>query len=115
MKTKHIIGIATLTAGLLMATPVFAKGNGSGSAKGNQANGQNGYTQSADAKAYNQGICDGSGPGQGTPLRDGSGKAAKGKNKGNAAGNGEPLRDGSGRTNGGKGYGRNNDGTCPNR
>jgi hypothetical protein len=113
MKIKHLLGFATLTAGLLVATPAFAKGGGAG--KGGQpgeGRGGNyaGYCQSIDGRGA--GLCDATGPGQGVPLQDGSGKASKGK--GTGSGKGTPLKDGSGNSNGGKGYGKNSDGSCPN-
>ena len=58
--------------------------------------------------------CDLSGPGQGTPLRDGSGAVRNGR--GNPNSNGSPLRDGSGKASApGKGPkdGTGNRAQCP--
>jgi hypothetical protein len=110
MKTKKIIYLITILSAVAFATPAFAQKR--------DASGQGQRAQSAQVerggglKGYN---CDGSGPGQGTPRQDGSGKLDKGKGKGNANSSGTPLRDGSGSANGGKGYGRDANGNCPNR
>ncbi len=49
--------------------------------------------------------CDGSGPGQGTPREDGTGRGKVENQRGNPEGNGSGLKDGSGRS-GGKGKGQ---------
>lgn len=102
MKTKFILVSLFLSAGLV--TGAFA-GNGRG-------NGNSGAGRNASRPAPN---CDLSGPGQGTPVRDGSGKSVN--NRGNPNGNGTPVRDGSGKaTAPGKGPkdGTGNNANCPN-
>jgi hypothetical protein len=100
MKTKFILVSVLLSAGLV--TSAFAaqgRGNG-GSGRGN---------------ASPAAGCDLSGPGQGTPLRDGSGQARN--NRGNPNSNGTPLKDGSGKaTAPGKGAKNStgNNANCPN-
>ena len=93
---------ALISAGLLTSTSSFARGPGGGGSAGRGASGTNAS-------------CDLSGPGQGTPLLDGSGKALN--NRGNPNSTGTPLRDGSGKaTAPGKGP-KNGTGTnanCPN-
>ena len=75
---------ALISAGLLTNASAFARGPG-GAGSGNR-----------DAsRATPNANCDLSGPGQGTPLRDGSGKALN--KRGNPNSTGTPLRDGSGR------------------
>ena len=99
MKTKLIVIL--LTAGMLPAASALARGpggNGGGARGANRANA----------------TCDLSGPGQGTPLQDGSGKALN--NRGNPNSTGTPLRDGSGKaTAPGKGpkNGTGNNANCP--
>lgn len=93
MKTKFVLLSALLSAGLV-AGAFAAQGRG---------NGGSGRNASCPAA----GSCDLSGPGQGTPRRDGSGKSA----------NGTPRLDGSGRAtapgNGAK-AGTGNRSNCPN-
>jgi hypothetical protein len=104
MKTKLIllslIVAAAFTAPLSAAGPRGGNGAGNGGGRG---------------PANCPGICDLSGPGQGTPLRDGSGKLRNGR--GNPNSTGTPLRDGSGRAtapgNGPK-DGTGNRANCPN-
>lgn len=99
MKTKIVLVSFLLSAGL--STSAFAaQGRGNGNA-----------SRGAARPAPN---CDLTGPGQGTPLRDGSGKVLN--NRGNPNGTGTPLRDGSGRaTAPGKGPkdGSGNNASCP--
>ncbi len=101
MKTKILLTTALLSASLLASTSAFARGpggNGGGARGANRANA----------------VCDLSGPGQGTPLQDGSGKAINGR--GNPNSTGTPLRDGSGKaTAPGKGpkNGTGNNANCP--
>jgi len=84
MKTKIVLITALISAGLLTSASAFARGpGGSGSAN-------RGATRATPNAA-----CDLSGPGQGTPLQDGSGKALNGR--GNPNSTGTPLRDGSGK------------------
>ena len=100
MKTKFLLVSVLLSAGLV--TSAFA-GNG----RGNGGGGSNTARPAPN--------CDLSGPGQGTPLRDGSGKSVN--NRGNPNGNGTPVRDGSGKaTAPGKGPkdGTGNNANCPN-
>jgi hypothetical protein len=100
MKTKIILVSVLLSAGL--ATSALAA-----QGRGNGGSGRN-VTRPAVP-------CDPSGPGQGTPLRDGSGKAIN--NRGNPNSTGTPLRDGSGKaTAPGKGPkdGTGNNANCPN-
>lgn len=94
---------ALISVGLLTSASAFARGpGGSGSA-------------SRGASRAPSAACDLSGPGQGTPLQDGSGKALN--SRGNPNSTGTPLRDGSGKaTAPGKGS-KNGTGTnanCPN-
>jgi hypothetical protein len=84
MKTKIMLTTALISAGLLINASAFARGPG-GAGSGNR--GASCVTPNAN--------CDLSGRGQGTPLRDGSGKALN--NRGNLNSTGTPLRDGSGR------------------
>jgi hypothetical protein len=108
MKTRNWITLLSIAAVLASATPVLAKGQ-----KGRA--GETGYgsgtaqMEQARSRVKDTANCDGSGPGQGTPLQDGSGKAYK--NNGNPKGTGTPLKDGSG---GGRGQGRGAGGDCPN-
>jgi hypothetical protein len=102
MKTKIMLLSALISAGLLTSASAFARGPGGG---GNAARG---------ASCPNA-ACDLSGPGQGTPLRDGSGRALN--HRGNPNSTGTPLRDGSGKaTAPGKGPkdGSGNNANCPN-
>jgi hypothetical protein len=103
MKTKTTLIALLISAGLLTGASAFARGPG-------------GY----GAGAANRGAsrpnasCDLSGPGQGMPLRDGSGRAVN--NRGNPNSTGTPLRDGSGKaTAPGKGAkdGTGNQVNCP--
>jgi hypothetical protein len=100
MKTNLLLLTALLSAGLLTSTSAFARGpGGSGNRGANRANA----------------TCDLSGPGQGTPLEDGSGKTINGR-RGNPNSNGTPLRDGSGKASApGKGpkNGTGNNANCP--
>lgn len=99
MKSNHILLIALLGAGLVASSSAFARGPG-GANRG-----------ASRAKAS----CDLTGPGQGTPLQDGSGKTISGR--GNPNSTGTPLRDGSGKaTAPGKGPkdGTGNNANCPN-
>jgi hypothetical protein len=101
MKTKIMFITALISAGLLTNASTFARGPG-GAGSGNR-----GASRATPAN------CDLSGPGQGTPLRDGSVKALN--NRGNPNSTGTPLRDGSGRvTAPGKGP-TNGSGTQANR
>jgi hypothetical protein len=109
MKTKLVL-LSTVLAGAFIV-PAFAagRGNGNGNGNGNRNAGGPG------CPANPSGICDLSGPGQGTPLRDGSGRMRNGR--GNPNSNGTPLRDGSGKaTAPGKGPkdGSGNRANCPN-
>jgi hypothetical protein len=101
MKTKIIFVSALISAGLLTSASSFARGpGGSGSGGGSRAS---------------SATCDLSGPGQGTPLQDGSGKALN--NRGNPNSTGTPLRDGSGKASApGKGPkdGTGTNANCPN-
>jgi hypothetical protein len=102
MKTKMILITALISAGLLTSASSFARGPG-GKGGGNRS-----------ASRAPSASCDLSGPGQGTPLQDGSGKALN--NRGNPNSTGTPLRDGSGRTTApGKGAkdGTGNNANCP--
>jgi hypothetical protein len=84
MKTKILIVTALLSAGLLTGTSTFARGPGGGGPGGRAGGNRNGGA-----------ACDLSGPGQGTPQRDGSGRSIN--NRGNPKFNGTPVRDGSGK------------------
>lgn len=100
MKTKIIVITALISAGLLTSASSFARGPGGGGSRG--------------ASRAPSATCDLSGPGQGTPLQDGSGKALN--NRGNPNSTGTPLRDGSGKaTAPGKGpkNGTGNNANCP--
>ena len=102
MKNKIILITALISAGLLTSASTFARGPG--------GNGSAGRGASRTPNA----VCDLSGPGQGTPLRDGSGKALN--NRGNPNSTGTPLRDGSGKaTAPGRGPkdGTGNNANCP--
>ncbi len=91
---------ALISVGLLTSASAFARGPG--------GSGSRGASRAPSAS------CDLSGPGQGTPLQDGSGKALN--NRGNPNSTGTPLRDGSGRaTAPGKGPkdGTGNNANCP--
>jgi hypothetical protein len=83
MKTKILLITALLSAGLLTSTSTFARGPGGGGSAGRGAN------------RAGSAACDQSGPGQGTPQRDGSGRSIN--NRGNSKSNGTPVRDGSGK------------------
>lgn len=99
MKTKLIVLFVFVLGGL--TTTSLAAGRGPGNA------GRAGYRGTPAP-------CDLSGPGQGTPLRDGSGRAIN--QRGNPNGTGTPRRDGSGRaTAPGKGPkdGSGNRADCP--
>lgn len=108
MRTKTFISFITIISAVALATPAFAQertGTGQRQAQCTQQGAQRGIH------------CDGSGPGQGTPRQDGSGKLDKANTNANANGNGTPRRDGSGSGNGGKGQGKGkggNGGNCPN-
>jgi hypothetical protein len=98
MKTKIVLLSVLLSAGLVASASAAGRGNRGGS--GNAGRGAN------------NGVCDLSGPGQGTPLRDGSGRGVCG----NPNGTGTPLRDGSGKASApGKGPkdGSGNRADCP--
>ena len=100
MKTKIVLVSLLLSAGLLTSA-LAANGRGS-----------SGAGRNSTRPAPN---CDLSGPGQGTPIRDGSDKSVK--NRGNPNSNGTPVRDGSGKaTAPGKGAknGTGNNANCPN-
>lgn len=102
MKTKIMLITALIGAGLLTSTSAFARGPGGNGSAGRSASRPNA-------------TCDLSGPGQGTPLQDGSGKTIN--NRGNPNSTGTPLRDGSGKaTAPGKGPkdGTGNNANCPN-
>lgn len=92
MKTKFILLISFLGAGLLAGTSALAAGPRGGSGPGG-----------------------GRGPVQTAPVRDGSGKTVN--NRGNPNSTGTPVRDGSGKaTAPGKGAkdGTGNQANCPN-
>jgi len=100
MKNKIVLISVLLSAGLV--TSAFAA----------QGRGNGGSGRSTTRPAV---PCDLSGPGQGTPLRDGSGKVLN--NRGNPNSTGTPLRDGSGKaTAPGKGPkdGTGANANCPN-
>ena len=102
MKTKIILLSTLISAGLLTSASAFARGPGGKGGTGNR-----GASRPAPS-------CDLSGPGQGTPLQDGSGKAIYGR--GNPNSTGTPLRDGSGKaTAPGRGPkdGTGNNANCP--
>lgn len=103
MKTKVILLPIVLSATLLASASAWARGPG-GTNRGNTS----GPRGSASA------ACDLSGSGQGTPLRDGSGKSVN--NRGNPDASGTRLKDGSGKaTAPGKGAkdGTGNKANCP--
>jgi hypothetical protein len=91
MKTKLFLSI--LLGGALVAS-TFAAGRGNRNGPGNGARGFGNGPGVCNPANCPRG-CDLSGPGQGTPLRDGSGKLLRGR--GNPNSTGTPLRDGSGR------------------
>lgn len=104
MKTTRILLITSILAGLT-AISVSARGPGGGNGSCPNGNG----TCLRDPSQ-----CDGSGPGQCVPRLDGSGKAAA--DRGNPNSNGTPLKDGSGKaTAPGKGAkdGTGNNANCP--
>jgi hypothetical protein len=104
MKTKITLLTALISVGLLTSASSFARGGQGGGGSANR--GASRTTPNA--------ACDLTGPGQGTPLQDGSGKALN--NRGNPNSTGTPLRDGSGRaTAPGKGAkdGTGNNANCP--
>lgn len=99
MKTKIILLSILVSAGLVTGA-YAAQGRGNGSAN--------------RGAARPSASCDLTGPGQGTPLRDGSGRMLN--NRGNPNSTGTPLRDGSGKaTAPGKGpkNGTGNNANCP--
>lgn len=101
MKLRIILCSVLLSAGVVVSASAAGRGNG-------QGNGSRGACP-------NNGVCDLSGPGQGTPLRDGSGRVRN--NRGNPNSTGTPRRDGSGKaTAPGKGPkdGTGNNANCPN-
>lgn len=103
MKTTRILLLSSILAGL---TAISLSASGSGVCNG-KGQGSSGPRDPA--------LCDGSGRGQGTPLRDGSGKAETAR--GNPNSTGTPLQDGSGKaTAPGKGAkdGTGNNANCPN-
>jgi hypothetical protein len=108
MKTKNLILMLSLTAAVALAIPAHAKSqDGRAGETGFRAGSV--QMEQSRTRVRDTAECDGSGPGQGTPLQDGSGKAYKGK--GNPNGTGTPLKDGSG---GGKGGGKGaGKGVCP--
>ena len=83
MKTKIIVLSVLISAALLTSASSYARGPGNGGAA------NRGQNRTANP------VCDLSGPGQGTPLRDGSGRVQH--NRGNRNATGTPLRDGSGK------------------
>ena len=101
--TTRLVLTSLLIAGLA-AAPALARngggngqGNGQGQGQGNRgAHQQPALCDGSGLFGDGTGVCDGSGPGQGTPRRDGSGKALK--NRGNPDSTGTPLKDGSGKT-----------------
>lgn len=104
MKNKITLVSVLLSASLLASASAFARGPGN-AGRGN-ASATRGTTSAP---------CDLTDPGQGTPLRDGSGKVAN--NRGNPNSTGTPLKDGSGKaTAPGKGAkdGSGNNANCPN-
>jgi hypothetical protein len=89
MKTKTILIISLIGAGLLLGPSAFARGGGSGG--GNRGNGG------------------------GAPVRDGSGQSAN-PSRGNPNSTGTPVKDGSGKSTApGKGAkdGTGNQANCP--
>jgi hypothetical protein len=92
MKTKYILVLTLISAGLLAGTSAYAAGGRGGGGGGG-----------------------GRGPSQAAPVRDGSGKSVN--NRGNPNSTGTPVRDGSGKaTAPGKGAkdGTGNQANCPN-
>lgn len=103
MKNKITLVTVLISASLLASAPALARGP-SGGSRGS-ANTSRGSGSAS---------CDLSGPGQGTPVRDGSGKVTN--NRGNPNSTGTPLRDGSGKaTAPGQGPkdGTGNNANCP--
>jgi hypothetical protein len=103
MKTKIMLITALISAGLLTSASAFARGPGGGGSAGRGA-----------GRTAPNANCDLSGPGQGTPLQDGSGKALN--QRGNPNSTGTPLKNGSGKaTAPGKGpkNGTGNNANCP--
>jgi hypothetical protein len=99
MKTRILVLSAVLCASLVATAAAAGRGNGNGN---------------ANRGAGRPPACDLSRPGQGVPLRDGSGRVQAGR--GNPASNGTPRRDGSGKaTAPGKGAkdGTGNRANCP--
>lgn len=99
MKTKMLLIASLISVGLLTSASALARGPGGSGNRG------------ASGPAAS---CDLTGPGQGTPLQDGSGKTLYGR--GNPNSTGTPLRDGSGRaTAPGRGPkdGTGNNANCP--
>lgn len=98
MKTKMILLAALASSALVLPAGAASRGQGN----------------SGRAPASRPATCDLSGPGAGTPLRDGSGRARQGM--GNPNSTGTPLRDGSGKaTAPGRGPkdGTGNQANCP--
>ncbi len=95
--TTRFALLSLLIAGLAAAPALARQGGGNGgNGQGNRgARQQSAVCDGTGGFGNGTGICDGSGPGQGTPLRDGSGKALK--NRGNPNSTGTPLKDGSGK------------------
>jgi hypothetical protein len=101
MKTKIMLLTVLISAGLLTSASAFARGPGGGGG-------------ASRGGSRNNATCDLSGPGQGTPMRDGSGKSIN--KRGNPNSTGTPVRDGSGKaTAPGKGPkdGTGNNANCP--
>jgi hypothetical protein len=108
MNTKQI-SISTIILAAVASTPLLARGSGGGSGRGGAGNGAASgqqiqmWDRLQDCTVIGEmrgargdpALCDGSGPGQGTPMLDGSGKALN--NRGNPNSTGTPLKDGSGK------------------
>jgi len=111
MKNSKLLILSLLVIGAtaFAVTPVFARGGGGGNSAGRGNGPGQGMSRGDPA------TCTLSGPGQGTPRRDGSGKAQA--QRGNPNSKGTPLKDGSGKaTAPGKGPkdGSGNNPNCPN-
>jgi len=77
MKTKFILIVTILSAGLLTGTSVYARGGGGGGSRG----------QGSGAQVHRESGPRGNPNSQGAPLRDGTGKAsAPGKGAKNGTG-----------------------------
>lgn len=107
MNTRQLIISAVIIAAVA-STPLVARGPGGGSGGGGGGgSASKSQIQKSDRLQDGTGVrqgrgaqgdpalCDGSGPGQGTPILDGSGKALN--DRGNPNATGTPLKDGSGK------------------